>query len=89
MNLEAEVEAIKDRNRRVEADKAWETSGVRRVFIALLTYALIVLFFLTAGFPRPFLSALVPATGFVLSTLSLSLVKRYWIRRFLRGHARI
>jgi len=36
MNLEKEVTDIKARNKRVEADKAWETSWSRKIVIAVL-----------------------------------------------------
>ena len=37
----SDVAAIKQRNARVEAEKAWETSWTRRIIIALLTYCVI------------------------------------------------
>ena len=42
--LEKEIEKIKERNKRVEKDKAWETSIVRKIAIAILTYAVVVLY---------------------------------------------
>ena len=36
--IEKEIVAIKDRNRKVEIDKAWETSWTRRLCIATATY---------------------------------------------------
>ena len=38
MDLEKEIKEIKERNKRVETDKAWETSWTRKICIALLTY---------------------------------------------------
>lgn len=74
------IEAIEARNRRVEAEKAWETSWSRRGVLAILTYATIVLFFLVAGLPRPFLNPIVPTIGFLLSTLTISSLKDSWLR---------
>ena len=37
-----EINAIKARNNRVEKDKAWETSWIRRICIAILTYFVVV-----------------------------------------------
>tara|TARA_Y100000310_G_C20672175_1_gene810874 strand:- start:919 stop:1173 length:255 start_codon:yes stop_codon:yes gene_type:complete len=79
-SLKKEIQTLKDRNKRVEQDKAWETSIFRRVSIAVLTYIVIVLFFLAANLPNPLVNAIVPTTGFVLSTLSLPLLKRIWLR---------
>lgn len=79
--LQLEIEAIKKRNQRVEADKAWETSWARRIIILLLTYVVIVVFFYFAQLPKPFVNAIVPAIAFMLSTLSVSLFKNWWLRK--------
>ena len=74
-----DIEAIKKRNRRVTIDKAWEISGTRRLFIASLIYIVATLLLLTLGDSLALLKALVPAIGYLFSTLSLPLVKRHWI----------
>lgn len=38
--IEKELIAIKERNWRVEMDKAWEISWTRRLFIAVATYVI-------------------------------------------------
>ncbi len=78
--LEEEIDDIKQRNSRVEADKAWETSRTRRFIVAILTYFVIVAFFFAAGLPKPFTNSIVPALAFVLSTLSLPFFKKVWIK---------
>jgi len=80
MDLEKEIKDIKQRNKKVELDKAWETSWTRKLVIAILTYVVIVLFFIFAGLPKPFINSIVPTTGFVLSTLSLPFFKKLWIK---------
>ena len=77
--LEARVKKIEARNARVESDKAWETSMTRRMLVAMLTYIVIVLFFVFAGLPDPFINAVVPALAFLLSTLTVGLVKKAWL----------
>jgi hypothetical protein len=77
-SLSAEIAALKARNTRVEAAKGWETSATRRILIAAFTYIVIVLFFLAAGLPKPFVNPIVPTVGFLLSTLSLEYVRRRW-----------
>lgn len=77
--LEREIKLIKNRNKRVESDKAWETSNFRKALIAILTYIVIVLFFVYAGLPDPFTNAIVPSVAFVLSTLTIPLFKKWWI----------
>ena len=36
--IKKEINLIKERNKRVEADKAWETSGFRVVSVVVMTY---------------------------------------------------
>ena len=79
-DIEKKLNAIEQRIKRVELDKAWETSFSRKIIIAVLTYITIVLFFLVAQLPKPFINSIVPTTGFVLSTLSLPFFKRLWIK---------
>jgi len=78
--LKNEIEKIKERNARVEADKAWETSLFRKILVAILTYVVIVLFFIAAELPKPFINPVVPTLGFLLSTLSISYFKSLWLK---------
>ena len=78
-DLEKEIELIKERNHRVERDKAWETSWVRRICIAVLTYLVVVCYnYGITKLDNVFLSSLVPVMGFLLSTLSLKLIRNIW-----------
>jgi hypothetical protein len=79
--LEARVAALEARNARVEADKTWETSWVRRGTIAALTYVTMVVYLHFVIHINPWLNALVPVIGFGLSTLTLSYAKRVWSER--------
>ncbi|MCK5491375.1 MAG: hypothetical protein KAI67_06065 [Candidatus Pacebacteria bacterium] len=81
-NLEKQITLIQERNKKVETDKAWETSLFRRIVITILTYFVIVLFFVFANLPKPFINAIVPTLGFVLSTLSLPIFKKIWLKYF-------
>lgn len=78
--LQKEIDLIKLRNQRVEADKAWETSSARKVSIAVLTYLTILLFFFVIHVEKPLVNAIVPTLGFLLSTLSLPLIKKWWLK---------
>lgn len=83
--LKNELQEIKERNTRVEIDKAWETSTFRKVLVGVLTYAVIVLFFIVADFPKPFVSAIVPTIGFILSTLSIPFFKNFWLKKWKKA----
>lgn len=82
--LQQQIEHIKQRNARVEADKAWETSSTRKIVIAILTYLVIVIFFSVAQLPKPFINAIVPTLGFILSTLTVSALKKIWITKLYK-----
>ena len=81
-DLQNEIERIKKRNLRVEADKAWETSWTRKGLILLLTYMIIVIFFSVMELGNPFVNAIVPTTGFFLSTLTVPFVKKMWLKHY-------
>ncbi|MCH8067361.1 MAG: hypothetical protein IIC69_02155 [Nanoarchaeota archaeon] len=75
-----EINLIKERNRRVETDKAWETSNTKRAIITVMTYIVIVIFLFIINAPSPWLTALVPTIGYLLSTLTMPLFKKLWIK---------
>ena len=79
-DLEKELKIVKQRNKKVEADKAWETSNTRTVLVGVLTYIVIVVFFKVAGLPKPFLNSVIPALAFLVSTLTIPLFKKYWLK---------
>ena len=79
--IRKDLTEIKERNKRVELDKAWETSLARKVLVALLTYLVITLFFYVAHLGNPFVSSFVPTLGFLLSTLSIPLFKNWWMNQ--------
>ncbi|OIO26572.1 hypothetical protein AUJ14_01490 [Candidatus Micrarchaeota archaeon CG1_02_55_22] len=79
--LEQRITRVEERNERVEGDKAWETSKTRRALIVIATYIVIGSFLWAARVPDPWLNAIVPSLAFVLSTLSLDYLKKYWLAR--------
>ncbi len=81
--LVLEVEKLKARNLKVEADKAWERSVVRISTIMTITYAIVVLILLAIHAQNAWLGAFVPVVGYFLSTQSIPLLKRWWVRRHL------
>ena len=79
--LEGKIAKIKNRNTRVEGDKAWETSLARTCLIIVCTYVFALLYLFVADTTNPFLGAVVPCAGFFLSTLTIRPIKRYYIKR--------
>ena len=78
--LEKRVKNIEDRNKRVELDKAWETSLERKVIVAALTYLVITVFLLMLRVENAFLTAVIPSIAFLLSTMTLSFFKELWLK---------
>lgn len=84
MKIEEEINNIKERNKRVELDKKWETSLTRKIFIMVLTYIVVIIYsYLVRNYDNIFLSSLVPVIGFTLSTLSLKVIRKNW-ERFIK-----
>lgn len=79
--LSREIEAIKARNRRVEADKAWETSKTRSLFIAFVTFALAFGLMMLIGEKDPFWKALIGSVAYLLSTTTYGILKSWWLKR--------
>lgn len=81
LSIEQRLAKIEERNQRVEADKAWEVSWTRRISIMVLTYLVIVSYLCFVIHIDPWINALVPVIGFFLSTLTVSILKRYWLSK--------
>ncbi|MDP3941702.1 MAG: hypothetical protein Q8Q49_05330 [bacterium] len=79
--LKAEIDGIKARNRRVEADKAWELSKTRSSFIAASTYLLILIFMLLIKDDHAFLNAFIASVGYLISTATYGILKKWWLKR--------
>ena len=79
MNIEKEIELIKQRNKRVELDKKWETCWTRKICIMILTYIVVIIYsYLIRHFDNIFFFFFFPVIGFTLSTLSLKLIRKIW-----------
>ena len=82
--LEKRINEIENRNKRVEADKAWETSLLRKWLIIIFTYVFAVLYLQIADTTKPWFGAVVPCVGFYLSTQSIKVIKFWWIKRRIK-----
>ena len=80
--LEEKIKEIEKRNKRVEGDKAWETSFLRKVLIIFLTYIFAVLYLKIADTTNPYFGAVVPCVGFYLSTQTINIIKKAWIKKY-------
>lgn len=80
-NLEKRIKRIERRNKKVEADKAWEVSYTRRILLILFTYLSIGFYLSAIKVTNPWLNAIVPSVGFLLSTLTLPFFKNLWLNK--------
>lgn len=79
-SLTQRIAQIEARNKKVEANKAWETSLTRRLLIVIATYIVMVLVMRSIGVVNYYVNAIIPTLGFFLSTLSFSAVKFFWLK---------
>jgi hypothetical protein len=78
--IEKNILEIQERNNRVEIDKAWETSWVRRITIMILTFIIASIWLYVIKETNIFLKAIIPTLGYLLSTLGIPQVKKIWVR---------
>ena len=83
--IELKLNSIVERNRKVELEKAWETSSARKVTIVVLTYLVMCLIFYVIGVTQFLGNAIVPTIGYFLSTQSLPVLRRWWLERSTRS----
>jgi preprotein translocase subunit SecF len=81
MNIEEEIRKIHERNKKVEMDKAWETSLARKILIAASTYFVMVLVMAALDMQHPLIGAAIPTLGFILSTSSIDFIKSVWMKK--------
>lgn len=82
--LEERVSKIEERNKKVETDKAWETSYTRKVLLSVFTYVAIGLYLNSINISKPWINAIVPTLGFMISTLTLPFFKKMWLKYFYK-----
>jgi len=75
--LEKEIEEIKSRNKRVELDKAWETSWTRKICICILTYIVVIIYsYVVRNYDNILLSSLVPVIRIYIINIIIKIYKK-------------
>ncbi len=77
------ISAIQLRNKKVEAEKAWETSWQRTWLILSITYVFMVFFMNMIWVKWAYVNAMIPTFWFFLSTLSVGFLKSKYIEKYL------
>ncbi len=78
-SFEKRLKNVEDRNKRVEIDKAWETSITRRALLVLFTYLAVGFYLQAVKIEKPWLNAIVPSAAFMLSTLTMPFFRKIWL----------
>lgn len=81
-DLEQRIKQIEERNSRVESDKDWEKSWTRRILLVIFTYLAIGLYLNAIKVSSPWINAIVPAIGFMISTLTMPYFKKIWLKKY-------
>ena len=81
MSIEEEIAQTRARNQKVEQDKTWETSRIRKISVGIFTYILALIFLLVIKVENAYLAAFVPVIGFFLSTLKVDFVRKIWEKK--------
>lgn len=76
-----DIIALKEKNKKIEADKAWETSWTRRGIIAAVTYVIVVIWLGMIGVQHQFLHATVPVLSYLVAMAGLPFMKKYWLQK--------
>lgn len=76
VQIQEELEKIKLRNWRVEAEKAWENSWQRKASVASTTYLVVLIVMFILNFENIFVNALIPTCWYLLSTLWINPLKK-------------
>ena len=76
-NIEKEIENIKERNKKVELDKSWETSWTRKISIMILTYIVVIIYsYFIRKYDNILLSSLVPVIRIYIIYIILKIYKK-------------
>lgn len=86
-SLDTQIKDILERNKRVEKEKAWETSWTRKFFLMILTYITACAFLtVTMGdHTRALLPAFVPPLAYLVSTFTLGPLKKWWMENVYKN----
>ena len=64
--IESEIASIKNRNKSVEGDKAWEMSGARKVILGCIIFLLTALIMMIIKAENIMFSAIIAGVGFMV-----------------------
>ncbi len=78
--LESRIKEIESHNQVKDTNKAWETSLSRRGLLIIFTYLAVGLYMNAVGISNPWINAIIPSLGFLLSTLTLGFFKKLWLK---------
>ena len=84
-DLNKRIMNIEIRNKKLELDKQWSNSWIRKVLIFIFTYLIAFFSLKIDSITNHYFGALVPCFGLLLSSFILKLVKIIWIKKYVSG----
>lgn len=84
--LQEALLTIQERNARVETEKAWEVSWVRRLSITVVTFVITFAYMKLTKQEPLWLGSFVPAFGYLISTFSIPYMKEFWVNHCYKKH---
>ena len=82
--LEKSIKNIEKRNKKVEANKSWETSNFRKILVAIITYIFMITVMYLLWMDNVFINALIPTFGYILSTLWIDILKKVYVKKYFK-----
>jgi len=82
--LEEQVQKLILLEKYIALQKKWDQSRIRITLNASGVYLVTVIFMHVLAIENPAVSALIPVFGYVITTISLPLVKKLWIKSYLK-----
>jgi putative acetyltransferase len=79
-----DIKNLQERNKMIEAEKAWETSWTRRAIIAIVTYIIVAFWLAIIGVSHNLIHALVAVASYLVGMAMLPMIKEHWIERVYR-----
>lgn len=76
--LQTAIDALREELKEEKKHQQFHSSWTRTITITLITYVTLGIYMTILGVKYPYYSAVIPATGFYLSTLSLSPIRNVW-----------
>ena len=78
--LQNAIDVLREEFKEEKKQQQFHSSWTRIITISTITYVTMAIYMYLLGVNQPYYSAVIPTTGFYLSTLSVSPLRRIWLK---------